>query len=98
MGAFNQIRYMGGAIGIGIISSVLNGYVNKELSGFLKPEEVGTILQTSSIANTFPPDVQDHIRQIFGQGYNLQMKILVGMASGQVPASFLMWQKNQIKV
>jgi hypothetical protein len=40
--------------------------------------------------------MQTSIRTIFGQGYNVQMVIMIGFAAAQIPASLLMWTKKPL--
>ena len=89
---------MGAAIGLAVVTSVLDGFVRSRLSVFLSAEQVGALLQTSTVMNTFTSEQQEKIRAIFGQGYNIQMRILIGLAAAQLPSSLLMWQKKQIVV
>lgn len=98
VGAVTQFLAMGAAIGLGIVTSVLNNFVTSRLSYFLSPSEVNTILQTSAAISKFYPEQQDMIRSVFAEGYNLQMRILIGFAAAQLPASLVMWQKKQIVV
>lgn len=98
VGAVAQFRVMGAAIGLGIVTSVLNNFVTSRLAQFLSPSEVGTLLQTSAALSNFHPEQQNMIRSVFAEGYNLQMRILIGFAAAQLPASLVMWQKKQIVV
>lgn len=91
-----QFRVMGGAIGLAIVTTVLNSFVRSNLSKFLTPEEVEGLLQTASSLDKFPTDIQHVIQGVFAQGYNTQFKILAGLAAAQIPSSLIMWQKKQI--
>lgn len=68
------------------------------LSTLLPPEEVAALLQSSNIIQSYSPDLQESIRQAFGDGYNIMIKVLVGIAAAQLPASIVMWKRNQIVV
>ena len=98
LGSVNQFRYMGAAVGLAITTTVLNSYVRSRLSAFLSQEEIGALLETSAMLSSFPLDVQQRIRSVFGHGYNIQMRILIGLAAAQLPASLVMWQRKQIVV
>lgn len=89
---------MGGAIGLAIVTSILNGFVSSRLSAFLPEDQVVALLQTSAVVNSLSPEHQERVRAIFGRGYNIQMRILIGLAAAQLPSSALMWQKKQIVV
>ncbi len=81
-----------------MVTSVLDGFVRSRLSAFLSAGQIGALLQTSAVVNTFSSEQQEKIRATFGQGYNIQMRILIGLAAAQLPSSLLMWQKKQIIV
>lgn len=98
MGTVTQFRIMGGAIGLAIITAAFNGLVTGRLGEQLTQGQLAALLQSPAIISTFPENVQETIRATLGEGYNLQMAILSGLAAGQIPASFLMWQKKQITV
>ena len=89
---------MGGAIGLAIVTSILNGFVSSKLLAFLPEDQVVALLQTSAVVNSLPPELQESVRAIFGKAYNIQMRILIGLAAAQLPSSALMWQKKQIVV
>ena len=98
LGSVNQFRYMGAAVGLAITTTVLNSYVRSRLSGFLSRKEIELLLETSASVSSLPMEVQHSIRSVFGHGYNIQMRILIGLAAAQLPASAVMWQKKQIVV
>lgn len=49
----------------------------------------GTILQ-------LPEGSQIIVRRMFGESYNLQMLILIGVAAANIPATLCQWQKSGI--
>lgn len=98
MGSIAQFRVMGGAIGLAIVTTAYNNLMTNNLGGLLTHNELAALLQTPATITSFPEAVQVSIRAAFGESYNLQMAILSGLAAGQIPASLLMWQKNQIIV
>ncbi|KAI1254222.1 hypothetical protein MGN70_004618 [Eutypa lata] len=98
MGTVTQFRIMGGAIGLAIVTTAFNGLVTGRLGEQLTQGQLAALLQSPATISTFPENVQETIRATLGEGYNLQMAILSGLAAGQIPASFLMWQKKQITV
>lgn len=88
---------MGTAISLGIVFSVLNNFAASRLSHIFSPSKASTILQTSAAISQFS-EQQIIIRSIFAEGYILQMRIVIGFGVAQLPASLLMWQKQQIVV
>lgn len=98
MGSIGQFRVMGGVIGLAIITTVFNGLVRSQLSDLLSGSELETLLKSPRTISLFTSDIQEIIRKTFAEGYTLQVKILAGLAAGQIPAALLMWEKEQIMV
>ncbi|OGM40588.1 hypothetical protein ABOM_010663 [Aspergillus bombycis] len=96
MGAVAQFRVMGGSIFLAIATSVSNGFIRSHLRGLLDDGQLPSVLYSAAAVPMLPPDAQIIVRTVFSESYNLQMKILAGCAGGQVLASFLMWQKEQV--
>jgi hypothetical protein len=98
MGSVTQFRMMGGAITLAIINTVRNDFLKSSLKEVLKPEQISTLLGFSHPSSNLDPATQQVVGRKLAEGYNLQTKILAGMAGVQLLSSFLMWQKKQIKV
>ncbi|GKZ24445.1 hypothetical protein AbraIFM66951_010463 [Aspergillus brasiliensis] len=98
MGAITQFRVMGGCIGISVLTAVANGYLQSHLQRWLTPTEMQLVLHSAQSLSHLPASAQSLVRGTFSASYNLQMKILAGFAGGQVLASVLMWQREQIIV
>jgi len=92
--AITQFKVLGGAIGLAIVISAMNRSIRSDLLEVLPVIQVKEVLDTTSIIKSMPPDVQATVREIFGRGYNLQMKIMVGFAVAQIPSTILMWTKK----
>lgn len=95
-GSIGQLRYMGAVIGVSIATCILNSYVDKHLSSTLSPAQIESLLQSSATIHLLPQDLQTVTRLVFAEGYNLQMKVLIGFSAAQIPAAFLMWQKKPV--
>ncbi|MCJ1380726.1 hypothetical protein MMC17_003834 [Xylographa soralifera] len=93
-GAIIQFRFLGGAIGLAIASSVLNSYIKSHSENILSPGDLAALLQSTDVLVTFAPDVRASLQDVFAQGYNLQYKIIAGIAAAQFPAAVLMWRKG----
>lgn len=98
MGAVAQFRVMGGTICLAIVTAASQALLRSRLGDQLPPSQVDAILQSTEMLTSLSPSTQDLVRQAYSAGYNLQMKILAGFAGGQVIASGLMWQKQQVMV
>ena len=89
---------MGGAIGLAIVTTILNSYVKSHLADILSPVQIQALLRTTEAFATLPPDVAETARTVFGNGFNLQMRIMIGFSAAQIPTVLLMWQKKQIVI
>lgn len=89
---------MGGTIGLAIVTSVMNSWLDSKLSLILTPEQLNDILRSTDTIKTFQPTLQAGVRTVFAQGYNLQFRIVIGFTVAQFLATLLMWQKKAIRV
>lgn len=98
LGAVAQFRVMGGAVGLAIVTTSFNGLVRRNLGNLLSSSQIDTLLRYPETIPSLPIDLQETVRTVFADGYTLQMKILAGLAAGQIPAALLMWEKDQIMI
>ncbi|KAF1958519.1 MFS multidrug transporter-like protein [Byssothecium circinans] len=98
MSSMVQFRTLGGALCLAITASVFNKFIRSHLSQILSPQEMDGILKYAASINSFPVGVRQDLVAILSRGYNLQFKILIGFAAAQIPATLLMWKKEQILV
>ncbi|PVH92824.1 MFS multidrug transporter-like protein [Periconia macrospinosa] len=97
IGGFNQFRFMGGAIGLAIISTAMTGFIRPRLSDILAPSQVDLVLKSAEALKTLGKIQRNQAVAILADGYNLQFKILAGLSGLQIIGAGMMWQKNQIK-
>lgn len=98
MSAMIQFRNMGGAIGLAIVTTVINSYIRNRLAEILPPDQIGALLQTTDAFAALSPALAEVVKSVFARGYTLQLRIMIGFSAAQVPVTFLMWQKKQIIV
>lgn len=98
MGAVVQFRMMGGAIGLAIVTSYMNSWLNTGLAPILSPEQLAALLQSADSIGTLPPAVQTAVRTVFAQGFNMQFKIAIAFTLAQFPATALMWTKEGLYI
>ncbi|PYI00240.1 MFS general substrate transporter [Aspergillus sclerotiicarbonarius CBS 121057] len=98
MGAIAQFRVMGGCIGLAIVTTIHNSYLRSHLTPFLGADLTGAVLQSTGVIATLPSGTQDLIRGTYAASYDLQLKVLAGLAGGQVLATMAMWQRKPIVV
>ena len=66
-------------------------YIRSRLSEIVPPEVAASLLERTNLIAKLPPDELERVRKLFGEGYNLQIKVLVGFAAAKVPVTALMW-------
>ncbi|KAF2464555.1 MFS multidrug transporter-like protein [Lindgomyces ingoldianus] len=98
MSSMVQFRTLGGALCLAIASSVFNDFIRARFLHILSPQEVDVILKSTEAIKFVPADIRMELTKIFSRGYDLQFKILIGFAAAQIPASALMWKRNQVMV
>ena len=88
-----QFRALGGAIGLAIVTNILNNYLKSKLSIVLSPAQLAGLLETSAVIKTFTPTLQRAVQTVYSEGYNLQMKVLTGFGAAQILGLVVMWEK-----
>lgn len=89
-----QFRLMGGAIGLAIVTTVFNGLVRPKLEHILSFAQLEDLLQSTAVIESFQPELQSRVRNIFAEGFNVQMRIMIGFGAAQIPAALLLWRKK----
>lgn len=94
MGAANQFRMMGSAMGLAIATSVFDSYVEPRLAsiGITNPIEELTEVGFGQLQVA----LKDEARLILSEGYNRQMLVLCALSAAQIPAVLLLWKRKQI--
>ena len=82
---------MGGSIGLALVTSIMFSSIRPSLLLLLPAAQVNNVLQTTSSITSYTPELQTSIREVFGTGFDLQMKITAGLAAGEVLGAGIMW-------
>lgn len=98
MGAVTQFRLIGSAVTLSIINTVRDSYLRSSLKNLLTPYQIRSILEYAPAARAIDLAIRESVLVKVAEGYNLQTKVLAGIAGMQLLAALLMWQKKQIKV
>jgi hypothetical protein len=93
-----QFRILGGTIGIAITTSAFTPLVRGRLLRFLSTNEVLMLLDRTSAIGSMSKMNQVLIRHAFADGFNLQMRILIGVAAGHILATALMWTRTPMRI
>lgn len=94
VGAINQARVLGGAIGLGAASCIFNSLIKARLSPILSSKQLGAVLDSTRSIELLPANLQQQTANVFAEGYNLQMRVMIGVSAAEVLATALMWEKK----
>ena len=76
----------------------MNSKLKHELDQLVPAEEVARIFRSTKMIQTLAEPTRDRIRDAFNGGYNMQLRILAGFAGAEIPATLMMWQKQQVRI
>lgn len=93
-----QFRFLGGATILSIATAVGNSWIRDNLSSVLSPDTLERLFRSAETIGILPEDVRDEVQGYFVLSFNLQMRILIGVAVAAVFSSLMMWQKPQIRI
>lgn len=97
-GAVIQVRFLGGAIGLGISSAITNSLLRSRLANILPAEQLSALLESVTAISTFSPAAQRAVRLVFVTIYNRQLAMVAGVGGVQLIAALLVWKKgNQLR-
>ncbi|KAL9097924.1 MAG: hypothetical protein Q9165_000250 [Trypethelium subeluteriae] len=94
--AIVQLRFLGGATALAILTAVGNTWLRNALQGVLTPDQLTTIFRTPEIISSFPADPRDIVRGAFVKIFDLEMRILIGFSAAEFLFTLLMWQKKPV--
>ncbi|KAF2235166.1 MFS general substrate transporter [Viridothelium virens] len=90
LGAGMQFRYLGGTVGLGVVTAVFSSSTRPQLNSLLGASDASEVLQSAAKIHQFPQSVQGDIQRMFGHGFTLQWKVLLGFICGEVLAALMM--------
>ncbi|XXG99476.1 hypothetical protein Hte_005815 [Hypoxylon texense] len=94
MGAITQIRVLGGTIGLAISSTVLNNHLSSNLPALLSPSDIQQIANSVQYVNTLPDETRDAVRQVFADGFNAQMRVMMYFSVVVFVLSLALWERR----
>jgi hypothetical protein len=95
--ATSQFRTLGGLVGIAIVTSISTPYIRSHLTDILPLELAESLLERTELVQHLSPDTLERVRMLFGEAYNLQVKVLIGFAVAKVPVTGLMWTNLRVE-
>ncbi|KAF2464006.1 putative efflux pump antibiotic resistance protein [Lindgomyces ingoldianus] len=97
-GSLIQFRFLGGMVGLAIVSNVFNSRLQDRLRGLISPQQLLALDQDVSVLGTFAPDLKSKVLSVFAQEYNYQNKILTAFVAAQVLAAGMVWNRRWSKL
>lgn len=94
IGAITQVRVLGGTIGLAISSTVLNGFVKRELRGVLSGEDMGMVGDSLGYIGGLDDGVQVEVREVFARGYRRVLFVTLGFSGCMVLCCGVMWERK----
>ncbi|KUJ15089.1 efflux pump antibiotic resistance protein [Mollisia scopiformis] len=98
IGSGLQFRMLGGALGIAVMNTVLNSYINSHLPLLLDGAQLIGVLDSASRIALLPQELQDEVRAVYGQGYNLQMRVTLAFSAAVLFSIALVWKKKPLRL
>ncbi|KAF2106036.1 putative efflux pump antibiotic resistance protein [Lophiotrema nucula] len=94
-----QIRVLGGALVLAIVTAVMNTDLRPTLTRMLSAQELTRVFQAVGSIQSLSQPLSTAVKDTFLKGNNnMQLRILVGFAAAEVPATVMMWQKDPVRV
>jgi hypothetical protein len=64
----------------------------------VSPEIAMLLLEKTETVKELPLETAEQVRTLFGEGYNLQITVLIGFAAAKIPVTALMWTNQKSDV
>jgi hypothetical protein len=88
----------GATIGLTACTTALNSYLSSYLPDVLSNDQLTNLLQSVSTVDTFSPELRSIVELVYGDAYNLQIKVLLALTAVQIPVIFLAWRTPQLGI
>jgi len=98
MGTTNQMRNLGGSIGIAIGANILSSTLSSHTAELLSPAQFKSLLGSAEAINSIPKEAQEPVRDAFARAFVRQMQAITGLgAAGLLCALLLVEQKPRFQ-
>ena len=98
MGAIIQVRVLGGVIGLAIAQAILTRSLDTKLGSFLSKQQIAALLDSTRSISNFSPSQAQSTRQVYGDAFNLQMRIATFIAAANFLISLGAFQRHPVSV
>jgi hypothetical protein len=82
-------------VGLSIVVSISTPYIRSHLGDLVTPHTVMLILEKTETIRGLSVETATQVRTVFGEAYNIQMKVLIGFAAVKIPITALMWTNQK---
>ena len=90
LGSGMQFRYLGSAVGLGLVTAVLDNGLHGRLGAILSSGEVTKVLESVEAVQSLPVSVQSGVEAAFEACFSLEWQALLGLVCAQIPAALMM--------
>lgn len=99
-GAVVQFRMIGSTLGLASVTTALNNHLSDHLPKILNDTQLESVLSSTSVISSLEEPLKAQVQEVFGQGYDLQLKILIGFTAAQFLTLLLNWnwKKSQMSI
>ncbi|ORX93616.1 major facilitator superfamily domain-containing protein [Clohesyomyces aquaticus] len=92
-----QFRILGSLIGISIATSISTPYLRTHLEEVLSPKMLLSVLEKTENLFLLPRETQNTVKSIFGESFNIQIKLAIGFSAAQFFATAMMWTNRLVE-
>lgn len=94
MGAIVQVRVLGGCIALALCTTLLYSHLEHGLAAIMNEEEVASLLKSTQSLKELGEERMNIVREVFAEGYELQMRAMVGFAAAAVITALGSWKRE----
>ena len=94
--AISQFRILGGLVGIAFATSLSTPYLRSHIPQVAPASSVALILEKTANIHLLPADLRTKVEKVFAESFSVQIKLVIGFAAAQIPATLLMWTKQHV--
>lgn len=87
---------LGGAIGVGVASTLFNSHVWSNLAKFLSPDQITTIREASSSISKMPPEIRSKVQATFSEAFRVEFIFTTVVIGLSLLTALMVWRKPQL--
>lgn len=82
----------GRTLGLASETTALNNHLSDHLPKILIDTQLNSVLSSASAISSLEKPLRNQVQEIFGQGYKLQLEILIDFTAAQFLTLLLVWK------